>query len=208
MIFQMTSIFTLYLRDMEKHRLAIFASGQGSNALNIMTYFKSHPMIEVAIVVTNNASAGVIAYAESFHVPVKVISNEEAASSDFLKNICSDVKCDLIILAGYLRMIPAEFAQAYDKKIINVHPSLLPKFGGKGMYGDRVHQAVITSGEKESGITVHFVNAAYDKGEIIGQASCKLDSNETLESLKQKISILERDNFPKMIEQTITGSHA
>ena len=204
----MTSIFTLYLRDMEKHRLAIFASGQGSNAVNIMTYFKSHPLIEVAIVVTNNASAGVIAHAKKFHVPVKVISNEEAASSDFLKNICSDVKCDLIILAGYLRMIPAEFAQAYDKKIINVHPSLLPKFGGKGMYGDRVHQAVIASGEKESGITVHFVNAAYDDGEIIGQASCKLDSNETLESLKQKISILERDNFPKMIEQTITGSHA
>lgn len=204
----MTSIFTLYLRDMEKHRLAIFASGQGSNAVNIMTYFKSHPLIEVAIVVTNNASAGVIAHAESFHVPVKVISNEEAASSDFLKNICSDLKCDLIILAGYLRMIPAEFAQAYDKKIINVHPSLLPKFGGKGMYGDRVHQAVIASGEKESGITVHFVNAAYDEGEIIGQASCKLDSNETLESLKQKISILERDNFPKMIEQSITSLHA
>lgn len=204
----MTSIFTLYLRDMEKHRLAIFASGQGSNAVNIMTYFKSHPLIEVAIVVTNNASAGVIAHAESFQVPVKVITNEEAATSDFLIKICSVAKCDLIILAGYLRMIPAEFAQAYDKKIINIHPSLLPKFGGKGMYGDRVHQAVITSGEKESGITVHFVNAAYDEGEIIGQASCKLDSNETLESLKQKISILERDNFPKMIEQTITSLHA
>jgi phosphoribosylglycinamide formyltransferase-1 len=193
---------------MEKHRLAIFASGQGSNAVNIMTYFKSHPLIEVAIVVTNNASAGVIAHAESFQVPVKVITNEEAATSDFLIKICSVAKCDLIILAGYLRMIPAEFAQAYDKKIINIHPSLLPKFGGKGMYGDRVHQAVITSGEKESGITVHFVNAAYDEGEIIGQASCKLDSNETLESLKQKISILERDNFPKMIEQTITSLHA
>jgi phosphoribosylglycinamide formyltransferase-1 len=204
----MTSIFTLYLRDMEKHRLAIFASGQGSNAVNIMTYFKSHPLIEVAIVVTNNASAGVIAHAESFHVPVKVISNEEAANSDFLIKICSVAKCDLIILAGYLRMIPAEFAQAYDKKIINIHPSLLPKFGGKGMYGDRVHQAVIASGEKASGITVHFVNAAYDEGEIIGQASCTLESNETLKSLKQKISILERDNFPKLIEQTITGSHA
>ena len=204
----MTSIFTLYLRDMEKHRLAIFASGHGSNAVNIMTYFKSHPLIEVAIVVTNNASAGVIAHAESFHVPVKVISNEEAANSDFLIKICSVAKCDLIILAGYLRMIPAEFAQAYDKKIINIHPSLLPKFGGKGMYGDRVHQAVIASGEKASGITVHFVNAAYDEGEIIGQASCTLESNETLESLKQKISILERDNFPKLIEQTITGSHA
>ena len=193
---------------MEKHRLAIFASGQGSNAVNIMTYFKSHPLIEVAIVVTNNASAGVIAHAESFHVPVKVISNEEAANSDFLIKICSVAKCDLIILAGYLRMIPAEFAQAYDKKIINIHPSLLPKFGGKGMYGDRVHQAVIASGEKASGITVHFVNAAYDEGEIIGQASCTLESNETLKSLKQKISILERDNFPKLIEQTITGSHA
>jgi phosphoribosylglycinamide formyltransferase-1 len=193
---------------MEKHRLAIFASGQGSNAVNIMTYFKSHPLIEVAIVVTNNASAGVIAHAESFQVPVKVITNEEAATSDFLIKICSVAKCDLIILAGYLRMIPAEFARAYDKKIINIHPSLLPKFGGKGMYGNRVHQAVITSGEKESGITVHFVNAAYDEGEIIGQASCKLDSNETLESLKQKISILERDNFPKMIEQTITSLHA
>jgi phosphoribosylglycinamide formyltransferase-1 len=141
-------------------------------------------------------------------VPVKVISNEEAANSDFLIKICSVAKCDLIILAGYLRMIPAEFAQAYDKKIINIHPSLLPKFGGKGMYGDRVHQAVIASGEKASGITVHFVNAAYDEGEIIGQASCTLESNETLESLKQKISILERDNFPKLIEQTITGSHA
>lgn len=204
----MPSTYTLYLRAMNKHRLAIFASGQGSNAVNIMRYFKGHAQAEVAVIVTNNSSAGVIAHAGDYNVPVQVISNDEAANSEFLVHLCSEKQVDRIILAGYLRMIPAEFARAYDKRIINIHPSLLPKFGGKGMYGDRVHQAVIASGEKESGITVHYVNAAYDEGEIIGQVSCQVEINETPESLKEKISALERANFPKMIEQTITGSHA
>lgn len=204
----MPSTYTLYLRAMKKHRLAIFASGKGSNAVNIMRYFKDHPLAEVAVIVTNNPSAGVIVHATDYNVPVKIISNEEAANSEFLVQFCTENQVDLIILAGYLRMIPAAFAKVYDKRIINIHPSLLPKFGGKGMYGDRVHQAVIASGEKESGITVHFVNAAYDEGEIIGQAGCEVEINETPESLKQKIAALEMEHFPKMIEHTINSLHA
>lgn len=193
---------------MKKQRVAIFASGQGSNAVNIMTYFQNHALIEVAGVVTNNAHAGVIQHAQKFSIPVIVITNEEAADEQFLIDLCTTHSFDFVILAGYLRMIPAAFTKYYDRKIINIHPSLLPKFGGKGMYGDRVHEAVIAAGEKISGITVHFVNAVYDEGEILGQASCELDENESVSSLKEKIASLEKLHFPAIIEQTIHASHA
>jgi len=193
---------------MRKHRLAIFASGKGSNAVNIMTYFKNHPLAEVAAIVTNNSEAGVIDHAAAANIPVLIISNEQAADSSLLLNLCADNHLDHVILAGYLRMIPKEFASLFDKRIINIHPSLLPKFGGKGMYGDHVHEAVIAAGEKESGITVHYVNAVYDEGEIIGQAHCQLEKNETVESLRKKIAELEKLHFPKLIEQTLIGSYA
>lgn len=204
----MPSVFTLYLRAMKKHRLAIFASGQGTNALNIMTYFKGHSLIEVSTVVTNNPHAGVVKHASDFGISVEIITNEQASDAAYLMFICQKESVDLIILAGYLRMIPREFTIAFDQRIINIHPSLLPKFGGKGMYGDHVHRAVIAAGEGESGITVHYVNEEYDKGEVIGQATCQISPYETLESLKAKIASLERDVFPKLIEQTILKKDA
>jgi len=193
---------------MKKHRLAIFASGRGTNAANIMTYFKDHSLIEVSTIVTNNPHAGVITHASDFGISLVVISNEQAADASCLMDICQKESIDHVILAGYLRRIPSEFAIAFDQRIINIHPSLLPKFGGEGMYGDHVHRAVIAAGEKESGITVHYVNAEYDKGEMIGQASCQISSDETPESLRVKIASLERDVFPELIEQTILTRYA
>jgi phosphoribosylglycinamide formyltransferase-1 len=188
---------------MKKSRLAIFASGNGSNAENIMTYFKYHSSIEAVLLVCNNSNAGVLNRTTEFMISVQVFSNERLSDSDFLINLCNQYHIDFVILAGYIRMIPEGFARSFDKRIINIHPSLLPKFGGKGMYGDRVHEAVIAAGEKRSGITVHYVNAQYDKGEVIGQISCSLSNTETTESLKAKISNLEKGHFPRMIEETI-----
>jgi phosphoribosylglycinamide formyltransferase-1 len=190
---------------MEQHNLAIFASGQGSNAVNIMSYFNQHPRISVRVVVTNNPNAGVIHRAAEFNILTYLISNEDASNTSFLHSLCENNKIDFIILAGYLRMIPKEFSGMFENRIINIHPSLLPKFGGKGMYGDNVHRAVLKAGESESGISIHFVNEAYDEGEIIHQSRCSIEPNETLESLKKKIADLEKANYPKVIEQTILG---
>jgi phosphoribosylglycinamide formyltransferase-1 len=190
---------------MEQYNLAIFASGQGSNAVNIMSYFNQHPSISVKVVVTNNPNAGVIHRAAEFNILTYLISNEDASNSSFLHSLCENNKIDFIILAGYLRMIPKEFSGMFENQIINIHPSLLPKFGGKGMYGDNVHRAVLKLGESESGISIHFVNEAYDEGEIIHQSRCSIEPDETLESLKKKIADLEKANYPKVIEQIIVG---
>jgi phosphoribosylglycinamide formyltransferase-1 len=188
---------------MKKYRLAIFASGQGSNAVNIMSYFHQHPNIAVEVIVSNNPQAGVIERAVEFNVLAEVISNENASNAGFLIELCQKKKIDYVLLAGYLRMIPEEFTRLFQRRIINIHPSLLPKFGGKGMYGDYVHRAVLTSGASESGITIHFVNEVYDEGEIIGQAACSIEPGETLESLKKKIANLEKAHYPTLIEQII-----
>jgi phosphoribosylglycinamide formyltransferase-1 len=188
---------------MNKRKLAIFASGAGTNAANLMHYFSGHPFIEIAFVLTNNHKAGVIQKAEDLGYLIQIITNEQAADQDFLSEICEAYKIDYIILAGYLRLIPEQFSLQYANRIINIHPSLLPKFGGKGMYGDHVHQAVLHSDEKQSGISIHFVDAAYDSGQLIAQFSCVIDAGETLESLKQKISLLEQQHYPMVIETYI-----
>lgn len=191
---------------MKKYRLAIFASGQGTNAANITTYFKDHPEIEVTIIITNNPQAGVISRAQDLHIPVEIITNDCASNAEFLIELCRQKGIQFVVLAGYLRMIPEKFVKKFNNRIINIHPSLLPKFGGKGMYGDNVHRAVLSSGEKESGITIHYVNAVYDEGEIIGQSKCTIDPADTLEKLKEKIAALEKVQFPKAIEQAILNS--
>ena len=191
---------------MKKYRLAIFASGQGTNVENITTYFKDHREIEVTIIVTNNPQAGVISRAQDLHIPVEVISNDCASNAEFLVELCRQKEIHFVVLAGYLRMIPEKFVKTFHNRIINIHPSLLPKFGGKGMYGDNVHRAVLSSAEKESGITIHYVNAVYDEGEIIEQAKCTIDPTDTLERLKEKIAALEKVHFPKAIEQAILTS--
>jgi phosphoribosylglycinamide formyltransferase-1 len=188
---------------MKKWRLAIFASGTGTNAANLIRYFHAHPLIETGFVLTNNPNAGVIQKSYELNVPVEVISNQQASDADRLRTICRSYNSDFIVLAGYLRLIPELFSVQFAKKIVNIHPSLLPKYGGKGMYGDFVHQAVLENREKKSGISIHYVDAAYDEGALIAQFSCDIEPGETIETLKDKISSLEQQHYPEVIETLI-----
>lgn len=188
---------------MSKQRIAIFASGTGSNAVNLIRFFKGHPTIEVAFVLSNKKEAKVLDSAIELGVPTRCYSNAEVADGDFLKSICAEERVDWIILAGYLRLIPAALIQAFDRKMINLHPSLLPNYGGKGMHGRNVHTAVIANGESKSGITIHFVNEEFDKGEIIAQFHCALNSSDTVESLESKIRYLEQSYLPTVVQNTI-----
>lgn len=183
---------------------AIFASGGGTNAENLIKYFANDTRIKIKLIFTNNENAGVVARAEKYKKNVQIISKDSLNHYanqliDFLKA----EKIDLIILAGFLLKIPEPIVKAFPKKIINIHPSLLPKFGGKGMHGMNVHRAVIDSGDTESGITIHYVNEEYDKGEIILQAKCSIEKSDTPESLAAKIHELEMGNFPKAIEKLL-----
>jgi phosphoribosylglycinamide formyltransferase 1 len=186
-------------------RLAIFASGQGSNAREIIRYFQNgaHPVVgrpvEIALVVCNRPGAGVIQIAEQAGIPVCLIEREKFfRGSHYLEEF---VKRDIrfIVLAGFLWKIPPELVKVFPDHIINIHPALLPAFGGKGMYGDAVHKAVIASGEKESGISIHFVDELYDHGKIFFQTSFPLSQDETPETLAQKIHALEHKHYPEQI---------
>jgi phosphoribosylglycinamide formyltransferase-1 len=181
---------------------AIFASGEGTNAENLFTYFANDPRIKIKLVVTNRDDAGIIARAEKHKKNVQIISKAalENYTDKFIEFLKVE-KIDLIILAGFLIKIPEAFIKAFPNKIVNLHPALLPNYGGKGMYGINVHKAVIANKDKESGITVHFANEEYDKGEIILQAKCVIDPNETPESLAKKIQALEFEHLPKAIEK-------
>ena len=182
--------------------LAIFASGSGTNAENIIKYFDSHASIHVKQVLSNKENAGVHLRAERLGVPSSTFSREEYEDSSFLSSL---VDIDYIVLAGFLWLIPQYLVKAFPGKIINIHPALLPNFGGKGMYGNHVHQAVIDAGETTSGITIHLVNEEYDKGEILFQASCSVEKADTAESLAAKIHALEYEHFPRVIEEYIVS---
>ncbi len=186
--------------------IAIFASGEGTNAENLFNYFSNSSSVKIKLVVSNNENAGIVKRAEAFKKNIQIISktalyNYTEQIVDFLKT----EKVDLIVLAGFLLKIPEALVKAFPSQIINLHPALLPKHGGKGMYGLNVHKAVIEAGEKESGITVHYVNEEYDKGEHILQAKCIVEENETAESLAKKIHELEYEHFPKAIEKAIAS---
>ncbi len=191
---------------MEKKRLAIFASGSGSNAINLIKHFDEHPIIETAFVLTNNAKAGIIDKAERAGVKIIVLTNTDVSSSTVLDSICKEENVSWIVLAGYLRLVPSNFIDRFENKIINLHPALLPKFGGKGMFGQNVHRAVVESGEKESGITIHFVNKEFDKGQIIAQFRCNVSQEDTAEDIDKKIRVLEQSYLPVVIENTILKS--
>ena len=184
-------------------KMAVFASGTGTNAQQIIRHFENHPRVQVALVVCNRPGAGVIDIAGSYHIPVLLIEKEKFLQGNAYTDELKSLGIDFIVLAGFLWKLPAKLVQAFSNKIINIHPALLPKFGGKGMYGQFVHEAVIAAGEKESGITIHFVDEWYDHGNIIFQASCLLDENETPGSLAQKIHELEHTHFPAVIEKTV-----
>lgn len=184
--------------------VAIFASGEGTNAENLFNYFNNDKRVKFKLVVTNSDTAGVIARAEKYKKNVQIIS--KTALTEYTDKIIEFLKAeniDMIVLAGFLLKIPEAFIKAFPNQIINIHPSLLPKYGGKGMHGMNVHKAVVENREQESGITIHYVNEEYDKGEIILQAKCEVKENDTAETLSAKIRVLEFEYFPKAIEKII-----
>jgi phosphoribosylglycinamide formyltransferase-1 len=183
--------------------LVIFASGSGSNAEKIIAHFQDLNQIRISHIFCNNPEAGVIARAERLGVPCSIFSREEYKNGSLLRKIQS-LQTDYLILAGFLWLIPAEFVQAYPNRIINLHPALLPKFGGKGMYGHFVHEAVVAAGEKESGITIHYVNEHYDEGAIIFQSSFAVDPSDTPEDVARKGQVLEHRDFPRVIEELVS----
>ena len=183
-------------------KLSIFVSGNGTNLQRIAEYFKGNPDVEIVNVVCNNPQAYSIQRAKNLGIPVRMINKQEFNSPEFTKEM-SDLKLDLIVLAGFLWKVPASLIQGYPKKIVNIHPALLPKYGGKGFYGEHVHEAVVTAKEPFSGITIHYVNEIYDNGEFILQAYTKLDANETPDSLAAKIHKLEQAYYPVAIEQVL-----
>ena len=184
-------------------RIAVFASGSGTNAENLIKHFSTHPSIEVALVVTNNPDAYVLKRAEDAGVPAVVMDKEYRISQDSVMKLLEKHGIGFIVLAGYLLLIPSWLVRQFPEKIVNIHPALLPRYGGKGMYGDHVHRAVIESGDKESGITIHYVNEQYDQGDIIFQARCPVFDEDTPETLAKRIHELEYLHFPVVIEKLI-----
>lgn len=183
-----------------KKRIAIFASGSGSNAQKIMEHFKRSNDAEVALILTNNPDAYVLQRADNFEVPSHIFDRKEFYETDKIVQLLKNLNIDLVVLAGFLWLVPQNLLKAFPNKIINIHPSLLPKYGGKGMYGEKVHQAVLADGEQESGITIHFVNEAFDEGEIIHQSKFKIEKGDDLKMIKFKVQQLEHQHFPKVIE--------
>lgn len=179
--------------------IILFASGAGSNVQAILDYFEGKNMVKPVAIVCNKAGAGVLGIAEKYNIPVEMINKERFSSEEFINKI-NTYKPDLLILAGFLWKIPSGFVEKYPGKIINIHPALLPKYGGKGMYGMNVHNTVIEQKEKESGITIHYVNEHYDEGNVIVQAHCTIAENDTPEQLAQNIHKLEHFYFPRTIE--------
>jgi phosphoribosylglycinamide formyltransferase-1 len=183
-----------------KKNIAIFASGEGTNAQRIIDYFKTSDKITVSLIVSNKPNANVLKRAAQSNIASYIIDktdfNERSTTVELLKN----KKIDLIVLAGFLWMIPENLIKAFPNKIINIHPALLPKFGGAGMYGSKVHRAVLEAKEKQSGISIHFVNEKYDEGKIISQHTCSIEAADNEETLAQKIQLLEHEYFPKVIE--------
>ena len=186
-----------------KKRIAIFASGSGSNAQKLMEHFKRNTEVEVALVLTNNADAYVLQRADSFEIPSHIFDKHEFYKTENIIDLLKNLDIDLIVLAGFLWLIPKNLLQEYPGRIINIHPAILPKFGGKGMYGDFVHKAVMEAGEPEGGITIHYVNENYDEGEYIYQAKYRIDKSDNLEMVKFKGQQLEHLHYPRIVESII-----
>jgi phosphoribosylglycinamide formyltransferase-1 len=186
-------------------RILIFASGSGTNAENIIKYFGKESVGTVVAVFTNNSNAAVLDKAKKLAVSTVVFSKEELNSGNTLQKV-NEFRPDLIVLAGFLLKFPKNLIEAYPNQIINIHPALLPKFGGKGMYGMYIHKAVLENNEKETGITIHYVNENYDEGNIIFQENIAISEKDTPESVAKKIYALEQQHFPKVIEKLLTSN--
>jgi len=185
-----------------KKRLALFASGSGSNVQQICSYFSGHAHIEVVAVYCNNPEAFVIQRAEKLGLPCRLFTRNELKNGTVLEQLRSD-GIDWIVLAGFLWLIPANLTEAYPSRILNIHPALLPAYGGKGMYGHHVHEAVIANKEKESGITIHLVDEVYDHGQPLFQAKTAVAPSDTPDDLAKKIHALEHRYYPEIIEKTV-----
>lgn len=188
---------------MKKRKIAIFASGNGTNALQLINHFKNHSNIQVGLIVTNSNKAGVISIAKEHNIPVSVVNKSLLANNSFMTAMLNLYDVDFIVLAGFLLLMPPFLVKLFDQKMINIHPALLPKFGGKGMFGLNVHQAVINEGEPETGITIHYVNEMYDRGKIIFQAKCKVDRKDNAEKLSKKVQELEHQYLPEWTERLV-----
>ncbi|MDR9400875.1 MAG: phosphoribosylglycinamide formyltransferase [Psychroflexus sp.] len=188
--------------------IVVFASGNGSNAARIIDYAQHHQNFSVSTVFSNKQKAPVLEKARVRNIPGISFSKEELYKKDTLKNQLRQLQPDLIVLAGFMWIFPQDILADFPNRVINIHPALLPKYGGKGMYGDHVHKAVLDNKEERSGISIHYVNENYDEGRIIAQYETSIANDETLDSLKQKIHQLEHEYYPLVIEQLLKEQHA
>lgn len=188
-----------------KH-IAIFASGGGSNAQKIIDHFAESDEIKIVTLLSNKADAFALERAEKHNIPTRVFDRPTFRETDEIVDYLKSLKVDLIVLAGFLWLVPKNLVNAFPNKIINIHPALLPKYGGKGMHGMHVHTAVAEAKEKESGITIHYVNERYDEGNVIFQAKCKLTQNDHPNEIAAKVLKLEHEHFPKVIEQLLRNN--
>jgi phosphoribosylglycinamide formyltransferase-1 len=186
-------------------KIVIFGSGKGSNARRIIEYFKDSKKVQVAALVSNKPRRGFLDISYDHRINLEIVKGSELADPKWIAHLKVMYRPDLIVLAGYLKLIPQEFIQAFEGKIINLHPALLPAYGGKGMYGNNVHQAVLEAGETQSGITIHEVNERYDEGKIIFQANCPVFPDDTIETLAERIHQLEHQHLPEQIDQMINS---
>ena len=187
--------------------IAIFASGNGTNAENIIRYFQNSELVNVELVLANKETAFVLERARSLNVPFAYMGKAEWTEGTAVLSLLEGRKIDFIVLAGFLARVPDCILHAYPNKIINIHPSLLPKFGGKGMYGDRVHEAVVAAGEAETGITIHYLNERFDEGEIVVQYKCPVLPQDTAADVAKKVHALEYEYYPKVIDRLLTDLH-
>lgn len=188
----------------KKIGISIFASGTGTNAENIIRYFKNHQVVYVSSIVTNNPDAGVCKIADRYNIPLKIFLKQRGETAENILEFLTKTSSKYIILAGYLKLLNPLLVEAFRHRILNIHPALLPKFGGKGMYGKNVHEKVLANKEKETGITIHEVNENYDEGSVIFQKSIPVLQDDTTESIEEKVRSLELTYFPRVIEKYIS----
>lgn len=183
--------------------IAVFASGTGSNARNIILHFAHSELARVALVVSNNADAGVLGIAEEHHIPAHIVGRKEFREPALFLPVLEEKKIDFIVLAGFLWLIPPYLVKAYHQRMVNIHPSLLPKYGGKGMHGMHVHEAVFKAGDTESGVTIHYVNDHYDEGQVIFQKKVELAPGDNPQRIAAKVLAAEHEYFPKVVEECL-----
>ena len=185
-------------------RIALFASGSGSNAEKIAEYVADSTDVKITLMLSNNPKAGVIERARRLHIPVLLFDRTTFYNTSQITEILLNQNVDLIVLAGFMWLMPADLVKAFPDRIVNIHPALLPKFGGKGMYGHFVHEAVAAAGETESGITIHYVNEHYDEGQIIFQATCPVAPSDTPDAIARNVQALEHRHYPRVVAEVLS----